>query len=1149
MFFLLLILLGGSSLSVNDTVLILSPSTPEGLSQELSDFSKRITITSTNVEIIIHSIIALDFKLLVDATMQPSLYQTLDEIASTANAGYLSLSPASANSYSNWRFNLHNRPPEESAAISKLIQYLNFNNFVILASTNKLNLDAANALYKSFSPITVNYIKYDQTISQIRSNDIVKSIIKSKGIKQIVIIDSEESFTQVQSSLQKFNLVRPGYIIISSSLSIYSVNIEGLLVVVESGLENASSFYNYHRLAILKVLDDLNNCINTFGISNIQTNTIAKLLAELYPTHITVDSYSIVNFYDNTKRIIGTINTNITINDTIYYPGNITTLTTSVSTALTISIANGTTEVGKTPYEYFAYCYEGARYAIEVSNLNNEIPGFHIELTPTDCGITIYDPDFYIKCYSKLLDKLGIAYMSSFWYSGSYGAYITLNQLGLTIPLISPFSQDNLVDNQTTMPYFLKLSTTQSIFYTTWFSFLKAMGWTSFVAMCGDDQGTYGLYLNIVEYATLAGLNIVNPVDTRVFPWNYTRDNFEDYKAAFQAIKDTGCRIFIINFYGYHQGHIWEGLYDIGLRRGDIILINDPFVFSYLQGDEEQYLLKRKELLYGSLVYNYKEYAGNLGLQIKKELAKLYDDILFMCLSYDTFSTIKEAINYILDRGNDYEDPVVLKNTMRNNKFMGCLGSVYFDTQSNSKISTVFLFTQIANNETTQTFYPFDLANVDMVSAKIIDIVNEFHWPLGSTTPSNFRDYNPCPFDSYQIMDSTKGKAALYSISVFFFCLSILVSILSYKVSKNSAKVLREPIILTFADRMFLLYFLFQFFQLIAMGPDQDSINSFINNPQNNPQYLLSFEFFMYFDLTFNRYWEFLFSLIGFSVVWVILCVMIILRCKPSFQTCFVYDWMKYLTDLILPMLGHIGFLPIFSMLMQIYLCEQAIGETLQDSFLKHDCTTFCYQGKHKTYTIISIIVTTLYLLTAIYCRPLWEQAQYSLNINTNAIYLSLLSVFQVTFVILNKTLKPYNQTIHGCVLSGLILLLLGLTIYIKPYNDKRVNAMQYTSLFLSFWVILTGSILGTYFNLEAKSIFEFAGLIVFIIIGIVVIGAHPTMLSSEKQKNISSLFTSHFGKNYYRNIRATSNLKFSVELNLTRIEPELHLYNKYILE
>jgi Receptor family ligand binding region len=1145
MFFLLLILLGGSSLSVNDTVLILSPSTPEGLSQELSDFLKRITITSTNVEVIIHSVIALDFKLLVDATMQPNLYQTLDEIASTANAGYLSLSPASSNSYSSWRFNLHNRPPQESAAISKLIKYLNLSNFAILASTNKLNLDAANALYKSSSLTTVNYIKYDQAISQTRSDDIVKSVIKSKGIKQIAIIDSEKSFTKIQSSLQKFKLVRPGSIIISSSMSIYCLNTEGLLVVVESGLENASSFYNYHRLAILKVLDDLNNYINTFGISNIQTNTIAKLLADLYPTHITANSYSIVNFYKNTKRIIGTINKNITISDTIYYPGNITTITTSVSTALTVSIANGTTEVGKTPYKYFAYCYEGARYAVEISNLNNEIPGFHIELTPTDCGITAYDLNFYRKCYSKLLGNLGIAYMSSFWHSGSYGDYITLNQLGVTIPQISPFSQDNLVDNRTTMPYFLKLSTTQSIFYTTWFSFLKAMEWTSIVVMCGEDPGNYGLYLNLVEYTALAGLSIVNPVDKRIFPWNYTRDDFENYKSYFQAAKDTGCRIFIINFYGSYLGYIWEGLYDIGFRRGDIVFINDPFVFSYLQGEEEQYLLKRKELLYGSLVYIYKEYSGDLGLQIKSELSARYDDILFMCMCYDTFSTIKEAVNYILDRGNDYEDPVLLSNTMRNNKFVGCLGSVYFDTQSNSKINTAFTFQQIANNETTQTFYEFDLAHVDIFSAKIIDIVGEFQWPLGSTIPNNFRDYNPCPFDGYQIMDSTKGKAALYSISTFFFCLSIAVSILSYKIFKNSTKVLREATVLTFADRMFLSYFLFQFFQLIAMGPDQDSINSVINNPQ----YLLSFEFVLYFDLTFNRYWDFLFFFIGFLVVWVILCAIIILRCKSSFQTCFIYNWMKYLTDLILPILGHIGFLPIFSMLMRIYLCEQAIGENLQDSFLKQDCTTFCYEGKHKTYIVISIIVTTLYLLTTIYCRPLWEQTQYSLNINTKAIYLSLLSVFQVTFVILNKTLKPYNQSIHGCVLSGLILLLLGLTMYIKPYNDKRVNAIQYTSLFLSFWVILTGSILRGYFNLQVRSIVEFIGLIVFIVIGIVVISVYPTMLCFDKQKDISTLFIFQFCKNYRRYIRDPSSLKFSVKPNSNRIEPELHVYNKYILE
>ena len=48
-------------------------------------------------------------------------------------------------------------------------------------------------------------------------------------------------------------------------------------------------------------------------------------------------------------------------------------------------------------------------------------------------------------------------------------------------------------------------------------------------------------------YAAASGVRIVNPVDLRILPLSYSRDDFETYKNYFQAAKDTGCRIYLIN--------------------------------------------------------------------------------------------------------------------------------------------------------------------------------------------------------------------------------------------------------------------------------------------------------------------------------------------------------------------------------------------------------------------------------------------------------------------------------------------------------------------------------------------------------------------------------------------------------------------------
>jgi Receptor family ligand binding region len=1122
MIVLFLLIRFASSLSIDDTVLILGSSTPNNLTDELSDFHKRVTVTSKDSGALIELLHAYDFKILIDATMQPSWYQLLNTVASTLDTAYLSLSSPSDTSYSRLRFNLHNKASEESRAMSKLIKYLNWNGFIVVGSSNTKNLNIGSLIYENFKLVAQDYIKYEESASETLIHDIVRGMIKSTGIRQIAIIDSDKSFIELESNLKSLNLAKVGYTMISSSMSIYSVNIDGLLTVVESGLENAVSLYNYHRLAILKALNDIKNYIDTFDVSNVQSNTIVEILNYLYPSHTTTTSYSIVNFHNNTKNIIGIIDANVNITNIIYYPGNTTTPTISVSTPITVSIANGTTEIYDAIFfPIFALYYEGARYAVAKSNSNNEIPGFYIDLIPTDCGEFLYDENWYKNCYSKLLNKLGIAYMTGFWYTHAYGSYITLEQLGVTIPQVSPLSQDSSVDNKTAMPYFLKQSVTVSNFLNTCFLFLKAMGWNSINVIGTDDPTFYQQYLQIVQYAELNGFNIVNPLDKRIMPWNYTRADFEQYKSYFQAAKDTRCRIFILPV--YDRGSLWEGFYDIGFRRGDFINLGDSATMTYFTGQEEQYLLKRKELLYGSLTLNYKEYNGALGLEVKNVLSETFKDLSCMCLAYDTFSVIKEAFNYVLNRGYDYENPDLLSNAMRNNKFIGCLGTVYYDSQSNSRANSIFTVQQIANNETSQTFYAFDLFYMDFFSTQIMTTANSFEWPLRESTPSNFRDHNPCPFDNYEIIDSNKAKAILYCISAFFFCVSVIGAIFSYRLFKNEIEELMDKKMISFSDMVFLSYFFLEFFQFISMGPDQDPFKYTLSNIQ----YLSSMEFVLYFNFTFDQYWILVYAILGYASFWLIMLVIIAFRSKVSFQNIFIFHWMQVFLDLILPALGNIGLLPVFSMLMDIYLCDQAIGDDLQDSFLNQDCTTFCYQGEHKKYVIVSSLLTTFYLLATIYCRPLWEKTQYCLNIKTKTAYLSILSIFQVTFVILNKTLKPYDQSIHGYVLSSLVLMLLGITIYTQPYSYKKVNAIQCTTLVLSFWGILTAAIFRNNSTLQVWIFTQFLGFAFIGVIGIIVAAKFPSMLYTDKGKDISALFIFECFKDYEKYIIKSKSLNF----------------------
>ena len=182
---------------------------------------------------------------------------------------------------------------------------------------------------------------------------------------------------------------------------------------------------------------------------------------------------------------------------------------------------------------------------------------------------------------------------------------LTLRQLGVKIPQISPFAQNIEVDDNTIFPEFLKLSASISEWFFASTYLLKSLQWTKVVVLGTNDSYYYDQYSQAAEYAKYFGIEIVNPEDKRILPWTYTRQDFEAYKSYFQAAKDTNCRVFIIT--AYDRGLILEGLYDVGFRTGDFYLYTDSSIMLELIGVERVYLKKREEILKNSLVFTYKE--------------------------------------------------------------------------------------------------------------------------------------------------------------------------------------------------------------------------------------------------------------------------------------------------------------------------------------------------------------------------------------------------------------------------------------------------------------------------------------------------------------------------------------------------------------
>jgi hypothetical protein len=83
----------------------------------------------------------------------------------------------------------------------------------------------------------------------------------------------------------------------------------------------------------------------------------------------------------------------------------------------------------------------------------------------------------------------------------------------------------------------------------------------------------------------------------------------------------------------------------------------------------------------------------------------------------------------------------------------------------------------------------------------------------------------------------------------------------------------------------------------------------------------------------------------------------------------------------------------------------------------------------------------------------------------------------------------------------------IGITVYVKPYNDKRAYIYQLTSLSCSLWGIFISSVFISFGAVEAWVSLELGGFFIILCVGILQVIRSDSIIYSEKAVNISDLF------------------------------------------
>ncbi|OMJ86676.1 hypothetical protein SteCoe_11760 [Stentor coeruleus] len=1106
MFLLAFILPFALSLKDFKILIVSSNKTSPLLSEAISDLGTLEKIDFHQESNILASSNVDNFSIIFDITKDKSYISTLDSYSLYKNTPYISLSIPTKTSWYEGRYALQSSLIDQLQKIIMLLEVLGWNEFGILHSSKQQDIELCNLIKNQDKKKIISIITYQEEISFKNADNIIKTMVKAKGLSKLLIIDSGFSVAIIQNAIISRNLIKEENYFIFVTEDIKKIVIEGALIISTQGQENSNCFEDYIKGIFENIIE------KTIGNSQESSfSDVFEIIKRIYPENI-IKEYSLVNVWDGKWIEVGKWGEKFEKLNEIVYPGGISYVAQGHKVmSIRFSIANGTEEL--TTDEVFnnaAIQYIGAVYAVYRSNILNEIPNFSIELFPTNCGNMYFDINLSKECFRPILDKLGVVYLTSCWGPGALGNALALKAHNHYIPQISPTAQYEELGNQLIFPEFLKLTVSIIENISTALYLIKSFNWNSAIVFISDNPIHYILYSYLIAYLEEIKFGVVNSVDKRIFPGNYTRDDFEKYRSFFEEAKNSRCRIFIIHAKCF--SHILEGLYDVGIRRGDAIIISGDItvIDTINENIEKQYYVKREEFIRESFVYSYKEWNGEYGQQIFNEISKKYQVLPKMCMTFDAVTVAKESIKYLIDTGNDYEDLKLVSNTMRNSRTNGCLGSIFFDRNSNSIESAAFKFQKIIKNKTLDKWVYQDWIAVDKYSQNTIIVLADIVWPTkDGSSPSTFKPKQTCPFDQSLSKFSSTGLIPLWCLSITILIVMIISSYKAYKKLDSKINPLIQEKTPTISDFIFISNLYFWFFQFLSLSPK----NTYFDNIFKDILALLSLNFMNFLDKNSYNFWVSICIAKGFCIFWTVICVLVSNNLHFIFIKYLSCDKILDLSPKLLPYFADLSLIPILTILLQLFICKESIGNNLTDSFLNNDCTKFCYETYHLKMAIGTAITIIFFIISITLYRIMWEKSQISLNLETNSLYLSFLSFIQVSVVVIKINLEIYSEIYAGISVCVCILVLLLIGLKINAFNYNRLNKIWNMLLMISLCHCIISTLFLKINSFLFWTVCECLSIGSVLLIGSFYIKKAPCLLKSEKNVKISKLFLFQFGK------------------------------------
>jgi ABC-type branched-subunit amino acid transport system substrate-binding protein len=878
---------------------------------------------------------------------------------------------------------------------------------------------------------------------QTSLNKIIARTFKPEAVRTVVLDLPSELAAKTFSSLHRAHMMDESYAIICSPqtawLDPYS-KIQGPLLLLEEGTETASTSLESKLLSLDWAVRRLSSSCSI---------TMRACLSEAFAAR----KLKLLNLLGGGRTEVGEVlHSQVVLTKQILYPGNKTSFDPTAAIEINIS----TISSGQNPNDYDTWnplSFVAFFAALNEATQNKFLGRFVVKAHEIACGASEYSLEFATACMKREKSSLGVAIFAPYIPEATLGVLQAMKALNITQPLIGT-NQTKQLSSKTTWPSYVTVTQPNTVQASGVVQFLVRYGYTKVNFFYSDDMNgqDYSQYMRSGLAANR--IEIVNPEAE----WAVSADfllNPSKYKQKAQSVADSGIRPVIFVGLPKPKNPFVDLLYEVGLRTDDVLLLQ--FIDAYFEHDPtmtEEQDERRKSLLMNSFVLMGTVFNGPDAERIRALISKAYYGWTahpLQCLFYDTNYLLMYALKAMILRGKDYEDTSALNFQVRDTAFYGCSGRVSIDKDSNDRRDQevdIYNSVDVEGHLTLVLVGRFSVAR----STLFTDFKAPL-WPGGKTPPPKVSrlNFGECPFPEEYRYDFEDGKDLVLALSmsyIVFTCLIAVILLWSRRL-KNSVEMMTSKVQVTFQDRLVLLLVAVDCLQYIGHGPllknNEDIFSNLVDYASGGTISAIKFKE--------GVYWIVLNSLLSMVLFWFIFCVFLWMKYKGNRLT--FARQMASLGEAVMPLLGNALFLPITSVIFDVFVCEEAHGPVQSeleygDSFMFRDCSEDCWDGAHFRYVVVAAIALVMYLPITVVTRPLWQELIPDINVKTRQTFYLQKSLVEVVLIGIRRGLRSSHSLTHGVIYVIVILLHMTLCFIHKPFNYPRLNLWFSLSMFMT---------------------------------------------------------------------------------------------------